>query len=135
VSKSVWSILGIGAAGLVMLALMMQHLAEAVVERERSPYAAAVETRAGSKLVGRVRIAKLYPPDATGAKTSFSFDVLATVAPGVDKQRLAEVMGQEVWLGSMRAGERADAVTVRLYEADEDVGGVAFRIAPPGAGR
>ena len=57
-SKSVWSILGIGAAGLILLSLMMQHLAESVVERARSPYAAAVETRLGSKRVGRVRIDK-----------------------------------------------------------------------------
>ena len=133
--KSVWSILAIGAAGLILLSLMMQHLAETVAQRERSPYAAAVETRAGSKLIGHVRIEKLYPADATDETAPFSFDVLAVVSEGVDKEELAEEIGREVWLGSMRAGERATGVRVRLYERDERVGGQAFEVAPPRARR
>ena len=94
-SKSVWSILGIGAAGLVMLALMMQHLAEAVVERERSPYAAAVERRLGSKRIGPVRIEEVRD----GGRLLLR--VRAKVLSGVDKRALAAGRVGELWLGAL----------------------------------
>ena len=130
-SKSIWSILAIGAGGVILLALMMQHLAGAVVDRKRSPYAAAVEARMGSKLLGRVRIAKVYPPDAKDESSPFSFYVMADVISGINKRRLAEVAGQELWYGSMRAGERPSGVRVSLFESDDSVAGESFEIASP----
>ena len=117
------------------MALMMQHLAEAVSERERSPYAAAVAARMGSKLVGRIRIEKRYAAEDAGASGGFSFDVLAGVVAGVNKRRLAEAAGQELWLGSLRAGERADAVRVTLYEQGSGAAGEVFEVPPPVKGR
>ena len=134
-SKSIWLILAIGAAGAILLALIMQHLAEAVSERERSPYAAAVAARMGSKLVGRIRIEKRYAAEDAGASGGFSFDVLAGVVAGVNKRRLAEAAGQELWLGSLRAGERADAVRVTLYEQGSGAAGEVFEVPPPVKGR
>lgn len=130
-SKSIWSILAIGAAGVILMALMMQHLAEAVVDRKRSPYAAAVEARMGSKLLGRVRIEKSWPPDAQDESGPFSFVVIADVISGANKRKLAEVAGQELWLGSMRAGERASGVSVSLFERDDRVAGETFEIPSP----
>ena len=40
---------------------MMQQYVGGMTERDRSPYAAAIETRMGSKLIGSVRVQKLYP--------------------------------------------------------------------------
>ena len=128
-SKSVWSILGIGAAGLVMLALMMQHLAEAVVERERSPYAAAVERRLGSKRIGPVRIEEVRD----GGRLLLR--VRAKVLSGVDKRALADAAGGELWLGALRAGARVDEVEVTLVDEDPDVPAAAFVVQPPRTGR
>ena len=128
-SKSVWSILGIGAAGLILLSLMMQHLAESVVERARSPYAAAVETRLGSKRVGRVRIDKVQD----GGRAQFT--LRATVLPGFAVQKVAEAAGCELWLGAMRAGDRVDEVLVTLREEGQDGAGAAFVVPRPQGGR
>ena len=85
----------------------------------------------GSKLVGRVRIEKRYSSEDAGESGGFSFDVLAGVVEGVNKRRLAEAAGQELWLGSLRAGERADAVRVTLCEGGSDVAGEVFEVPPP----
>ena len=128
-SKSVWSILGIGAAGLILLSLMMQHLAESVADRARSPYAAAVESRLGSKRVGRVRIDKVQ------ADGRAQFSVHATVLAGSAVRKVAESAGRELWLGAMRAGERVDEVLVTLREEGQDGAGAAFVVPRPQGGR
>ena len=128
-SKSVWSILGIGAAGLILLSLMMQHLAESVADRARSPYAAAVESRLGSKRVGRVRIDKVQ------ADGRAQFSVQATVLAGFAVRKVAESAGRELWLGAMRAGERVDEVLVTLREEGQDGAGAAFVVPRPQGGR
>jgi hypothetical protein len=129
VSKSVWSILAIGAAGLILLALMMQHLAEAVVERERSPYAAAVERRLGAKRIGPVRIEEVRE----GGRLLLR--VRAKVLSGVNKRALADAAGGELWLGALRAGARVDEVEVTLADEDPGVPAAAFVVPPPRAGR
>ena len=126
--KSVWSILAIGASGLILLSLMMQQYVGGMTERDRSPYAAAIETRMGSKLIGSVRVQKLY---SAGDGDGFSFSVSATVIAGVNKRKLAEAAGRDLWLTSMRAGEHPTGVEVILFEEGEDVVGEAFRISSP----
>ena len=126
--KSVWSILAIGASGLILLSLLMQQYVGGMTERDRSPYAAAIETRMGSKLIGSVRVQKLYP---AGDGDGFSFSVSATVIAGVNKRKLAEAAGRDLWLASMRAGEHPTGVKVILFEEGEDVVGEAFRISSP----
>lgn len=127
--KSVWSILAIGAAGLILLSLMMQHLAEAVVERERSPYAAAVERRLGAKRLGRAHITSVV----VGAQVLYR--VRAKVLSGVDKKKLAFAAGEELWLGVMRAGDRIDEVQVTLADEVPGSADVAFVVPPPRAPR
>ena len=126
--KSVWSILAIGASGLILLSLLMQQYVGGMTERDRSPYAAAIETRMGSKLIGSVRVQKLY---LAGDGDGFSFNVSATVIAGVNKRKLAEAAGRDLWLASMRAGEHPTGVEVTLFEEGEDVVGEAFRISSP----
>ncbi|MAD33015.1 MAG: hypothetical protein CMJ88_04585 [Planctomycetes bacterium] len=127
-SKSIWSILAIGASGMILLSLMMQQYVGGLSERDRSPYAAAIETRMGSKLIGSVRVQKHYSGDAAD---EFSFSVTATVVAGVDKRKLAEAAGRDLWLGSMRAGERPTGVEVIVYEEGEDASSEAFRVSSP----
>lgn len=128
VSKSVWSILAIGASGLILLSVMMQQYAGELSERDRSPYAAAIEAGMGSKLVGSVRVDKLDLADEGGG---FSFNISATVIAGVDKQKLAEAAGRDLWLSSMRAGERPRAVAVTIREAGVDAAGETFDVSWP----
>ena len=124
-SKSVLAILAIGGAGMVLLSLMMKQVAELHVEKQRSPFAAAVESRLGAQLVGRVEIEELKE-DGRHVRV-----LHAQVLAGFNKRKLANVAGMELWLGSMRAGDAADEVRVALAD-DEEPGRVeTFVVAPP----
>ena len=124
VSKSIPAILGLGAAACVLLSLMMKELVEHESSHRRSPYAPAVESRLGPRLVGAVRIREV---DVDGRA---QLVVRATVLAGLDKQKLARAIGTEVWLGSQRAGAAPDDVLVRL---DDDDGGAIeeFHVPAP----
>ena len=128
-SKSLPSILGIGAAGLILMCLMMKHLAQVKSERDRSPYAAVVESRMGSKLVGRVRI------DEEHEEGRLVRVLHARVMAGINKRKLADAAGMELWLGSMRAGDLADEVRVVLVEDDEAAAIETFVVAAPSTRR
>lgn len=128
-SKSLPSILGIGAAGLILMCLMMKHLAQVKTERDRSPYAAVVESRMGSKLVGRVQIEEEH-------EAGRLVRVLhARVMAGINKRKLADAAGMELWLGSMRAGDLQDEVRVVLVDDDEAAGSETFVVAAPSTRR
>ena len=90
----------------------MRHLAEVASERDRSPYAPAVESRLGLTRVGPVRIVE----QADGG--SVRITVHATVLAGLEKKPLAESAGQEVWLGALRNGARLDEVVVIVGDDD-----------------
>ncbi len=124
-SKSVLAILAIGGAGMVLLSLMMKQVAELHVEKQRSPFAAAVESRLGAKLVGRVEIEELEE-DGRHVRV-----LHAQVLAGFDKRKLANVAGTELWLGSMRAGDAADEVRVALADDEEPERVETFVVAPP----
>ena len=113
VSKSVLTLVAIGIVGAVLMSLVMRHLVEVAAERERSPYAAAVETRLGTKRVGPVKLEEL----AVGENVRIV--VSATVMAGFNKQKLADSAGQEVWLGALRKGARLDEVVVVLGDDDQ----------------
>lgn len=102
----------------------MKHLAEVKGDHDRSPYCATVESRLGAKRLGPVRIAE----ERDGEKVHLT--VRARVLAGLDKQRIADSAGLEVWLGALRAGNRLDAVSVVL---DDDDGGETetFLISSP----
>ena len=110
VSKSSVSILAIGATGLILLSLMMQHLGEVASQRGSSPYAAMVQSKLRGKLVGGVRIA-----DRTDGQVR-RLRVRATVLAGLPKRELAQVAGREVWLGALRASDAPDEVIVVLTD-------------------
>jgi len=114
VSKSIPSILGIGAAGLILMCLMMKHLAEVKSGRDRSPYSAAVEARLGSKLDGKVRIDDV---DEDGRLVRV---VQARLLAGLKMKKAADAIGLEVWLGSMRAGDLPDQVRVVITDDDRE---------------
>lgn len=124
VSKSGLIILVIGLIGAILMSLGMKHLVEVQSDRDRSPYCATVESRLGAKLLGPVRIGTERDQEKV------HLTVRARVLAGLDKQRLANSAGLEVWLGALRAGARLDAVSVVL---DDDDGGEAeeFAILPP----
>ncbi|MFN3242715.1 MAG: hypothetical protein ACE37K_14530 [Planctomycetota bacterium] len=124
-SKSIPSILGIGAAGLILMCLMMKHLAEVTTERDRSPYAAAVESRLGSKLIGRVQIEE-REHDGRLVRV-----VHGRVLAGCNKRKVADAAGMELWLGSMRAGDVADEVRVVLVDDDAADGAAETFVVPP----
>lgn len=123
-SKSVLTILVIGFVGAILMSLGMKHLVEVKNDRDRSPYCAAVESRLGAKRMGPVTIREVKD----GEKVTLVVE--ATVLAGLDKQRLADSAGLEVWLGALRKGARVDAVQVVL---DDDDGGEpeTFAIASP----
>ena len=102
----------------------MQHLAEFKVDRDRSPYCQAVESRLGAKRLGPVRIVEEIDGE------SRSLTVHAQVMTELNHQRIAGSAGTEVWLGALRAGVKLDRVTVMLAGPD---GGKAdaFEIPPP----
>src|SRR5262245_38283317 len=56
VSKNVYIVGGIGAAGCLMLSLMMQHLLKVQSERSHSPVAAELEEACAEHLVGAVDV-------------------------------------------------------------------------------
>jgi translation elongation factor EF-Tu-like GTPase len=129
VSKSVLGILAIGVAGALLLSMMMKQVAELHVERQRSPFAAAVDSRLGAKLVGRVVIDEVEEGDR-------KIRVLrATVIAGFNKRKLADAAGMELWLGSMRAGDPADEVRVVLRDDEAPEQLETFVVAPPRARR
>jgi hypothetical protein len=107
-----------------MMSLMMKHLVEINADQNRSPYAAAVESRLAAKRLGPVRITEQLDGE------DVHLTVCAKVLAGLDKRALAADAGLEVWLGALRAGAKLDAVTVVL---DDDDGGeaVAFAIPAP----
>lgn len=123
VSKSMLTILVIGIVGAVMMSLMMKHLVEINTDQNRSPYAAAVESRLAAKRLGPVRITQEL--DGEGVHLT----VCAKVLAGLDKRALAADAGLEVWLGALRAGTKLDAVTVVLD--DDDGEAIAFAIPAP----
>lgn len=131
-SKSILTILIIGIVGAILMSFVMKHLVELTTERERSPFAPAVEMRLGSKLIGSVRITKerAAKTQSSNQPSQVQLVVHGRVLAGLDKRRLAEDAGREVWFGSMRAGETPSAVRVVL---DDDDGGKAceFDIAKP----
>ncbi|HEB52704.1 MAG TPA: hypothetical protein ENI87_05570 [bacterium] len=127
-SKSVPTILGFGAVGAILLSLMMKHLVEVKAEREDSPYAAMVESRLGSRLVGRVRIDRDV---STGGER---LRVRAVVLSGLDLGRLARVAGREVWTGALRSGRPPSEVRVVLVADDGDES-VEVLVPPPAAPR
>ncbi|MCK5941066.1 MAG: hypothetical protein KAI24_03775 [Planctomycetes bacterium] len=123
--KSIPSIVGIGVAGLILMSLMMRHLAEATGERNRSPYAAAVETRLSSRLLGRVRVVD-EPVDGRLTRV-----VHARVMAGFDMRKLADQAGLELWLGSIRAGDAPERVRVVLTDDAEPPVTESFDVKPP----
>ncbi len=124
VSKSVLTLLVIGIVGAILLSLVMRHLVEVATETDRSPYTAAVESRLGSRRVGRVSIEEQVEADHV------RLTVRATVLVGLNKRPLAESAGQEVWLGAMRKGARLDEVVVVM--SDDDHGKAeTFVVAAP----
>lgn len=124
VSKSGLTILIIGFIGAILMSLGMKHLAEVKTDRDRSPYCATVESRLGAKRLGPVTIVE----ERDGEKVHLTVHV--RVLAGLDKKRLADSAGLEVWIGALRGGTRLDAVSVVL---DDDDGGEAetFAIASP----
>lgn len=123
-SKSNLTLLVIGLVGVVLMSLVMRHLADAVSEKDRSPYAAAVESRLGFRRVGPVRLVE----QVEGGHVRIT--VHATVMAGLKKKQLAESAGKEVWLGALRKGARLDEVVVVV--ADDDHGKAeTFVVAAP----
>ena len=134
VSKTVPTILVIGALGAVSLSLMMQHLAEVKLQRERSPYAAAAEIAAGARLLGRVEIVAETEPSSDGEPVKNGLlTVRGRVIAGGIGRALAVKMGEAVWYGAMRAGERPRGVEVVLEDEDGEV--ACFAVPAPTAGR
>lgn len=123
-SKSILSLVAIGIVGTVLLSLIMRHLVEVAAERERSPYAAAVENRLGTRRIGPIQIEEQAEGDHV------RITVNATIMAGIPKKKLADAAGKEVWLGALRKGARLDEVVVVL--GDEDGGKPAsFVVAAP----
>jgi hypothetical protein len=108
VTKSITAILGLGTAACVMLSLMMKHLVTVESDRSRSPLAAPLATRLGTRLVGPLRIRD----EQVGERRRLV--VAAQVTPGLDKRRLAQEIGREAWFLILRAGEPPDEIVVEL---------------------
>lgn len=121
-------ILAIGLIGMVLMSLVMKHLVEVTSERSRSPYASAVEARLGSRRVGKVII------EEESVRGEVHLTVRVRVLEGSNKQRLADALGREVWLGALRAGAKVGAVAVVLDDGVRD-GQVEFSIPGPRARR
>tara|TARA_R110002096_G_scaffold97328_13_gene216852 strand:- start:898 stop:1449 length:552 start_codon:yes stop_codon:yes gene_type:complete len=124
VSKSALTILIIGLIGAILMSLGMKHLAEVQGDRGRSPYCAPVESRLGAKRVGSVQIDEMRDGDQV------HLTVRARVLAGLDKRRIADSAGREVWLSALRAGDRLDAVSVVLDD-DDNGGEETFEIPSP----
>lgn len=107
-AKSPFVVLGIGVAGCLALALMLRQVVDLRGERERSPYAALLEQRFAAELEGPVRVRIVKVAGRTCCR------VQVAVGDGVDGKRLAEQLGAEVWLATMRGGEAPDDVAVEL---------------------
>ena len=127
-SKSVLTLLGIGVVGVVLMSFVMRHLVEVASEKGRSPYAAAVESRLGLRRVGPVRLEEQVEGDHV------RITVRAKVLAGLEKKRLAESAGKEVWLGALRKGARLDEVLV-IVEDDDDGAPETFVVAAPSTRR
>ncbi|MCB9878733.1 MAG: hypothetical protein H6835_14145 [Planctomycetes bacterium] len=115
-SKSILVILGLGAAGCVLLSLMMKQLVGLEADRARSPYLPVLENKFGARLVGPLRIDEQRVGEGEGARRRLT--VRGRVLGGLDKQRMADAMGFEVWLGAMRAGDAPDELRVVLGDDD-----------------
>lgn len=111
VAKSPFVVLGIGVAGCLALALMLRQVVDLRGQRERSPYAVLLQQRFAAELDGPVRVRVVKVAGRTSCR------VLAAVGDGVDGKRLAEAIGAEVWLATMRSGEAPDDVAVELSNA------------------
>ncbi|MBZ0153773.1 MAG: hypothetical protein K8J09_19775 [Planctomycetes bacterium] len=107
-AKSPFVVLGIGVAGCLALALMLRQVVDLRGVRERSPYAALLEQRFAAELEGPVRVRIVKVAGRTCCR------VFVAVGDGVDGKRLAEQLGTEVWLATMRGGEAPDDVAVEL---------------------
>lgn len=115
-SKSILVILVLGAAACVLLSLGMKQLVGFEAEQPRSPYLPVVENKFSARLVGPVRIVEQRVGE--GAMARRRFTVRARILAGLDKRRMADAMGFEVWLGSMRAGDAPDELRVVLTDDD-----------------
>lgn len=140
-SKSVPTILILGAAAVGVLGMLMRQLSDLKSERDRSPYSAGVENLLGGRCVGRVRIVR----EVSGASAErpvvrpgesadepFRLVVRATVHDEHANRRQAERVGQFVWLAAMRAGDTPEAVKVVLTGAGDAVSR-PFDVARPRA--
>lgn len=122
VSKSLLAIVGLGAAGCLVLSLLMQQLLDARQNQTKSPIAQALEVQFEGRLVGPVKVAE----ERTGevARLRVQFCVLA----GLQKPRLAEMAGATAW--SLLRGTAAAPDEV-LVVVDDDEHGPTERLSVP----
>ena len=97
-------------------------------EQRRAPYLPALEAKFGARLAGPLLIREEHEDGSHRIVVSLQF------APGVDKQRTATAIAEEVWLHAGRAGSGASEV-VAVVRGGERSEPLRISVARPSPGR
>ena len=106
-----FAIPALGLAACYVLGLMMRQVAELDGDRREAPFLPALRAQFGARLNQPLRLRV----EATAAGPRWI--ATAHVADEVDGARLAEAIGSEVWLHTLRAGPSPSEVLVRVKGA------------------
>jgi hypothetical protein len=113
VSKSTFAIAALGAGACVLLSLMMQELVQHDGSARRVAYLPSLESKFASRLDGPLRVRE---EQADGI---LRLVVTARAVAGLDRERFATALGQEVWLHALRSGTQARDLVVVVRTAGE----------------
>jgi len=129
VSKNVYIVGAIGAAGCLMLSLMMQHLLKVQHERSHSPVAEELQEACADHLVGAVEV---LTRSVDGEQTMI---VRMTARDGSKAEALARTASDLVWRRAYKWSDSPDRLRVEVARTPGDKSPAVAETQPPGLER
>src|SRR5262245_39446058 len=129
VSKNVYIVGAIGAAGCLMLSLMMQHLLKVQTERSHSPVAEELKEACADHLVGAIEV---QTRTVDGAQTMI---VRMTVRDGDKADALARTASDLIWRRAYKWSDSPDRLRVEVAHTAGDKAPAVAETGPPGLDR
>ncbi len=123
-SKSIYAVGGIGAAGCLLLMFMMQHLVQVRQDQSSSPIARELQEAFGNYLTGPVRV-------QTNAQAGAATMTIRMVAkPGVQREKLVASADTLLW---RQIGQLKEPPQVVHFEVEDELGAptVVVDLKPP----
>jgi hypothetical protein len=124
VSKSIYAVGGIGAAGCLLLMFMMQHLVQVRQDQSSSPIAKELQEAFGNYLTGPVRV---QAANQGGAAT---LTVRMVAKPGVQREKLVASADSLLW---RQIAQWKEPPQVVHFEVEDELGAptVIMDLKPP----